>query len=42
MYVYCIRELGLDIEKVNANNFYKDWIRTCELEARRRMLSGNR
>ena len=46
--LYCCRrwegnsDAALDIEKVNANNFYKDWIRTCELEARRRMLSGNR
>ena len=30
-------DAALGIEKVNANNFYKDWIRTCEIEARRRM-----
>lgn len=41
--VYCCRrwegnsDAALSIEKVNANNFYKDWIRTCELEARQRM-----
>lgn len=29
-------DASLSLEKTNANNFYKDWIRTCELEARRR------
>ena len=27
-------DAALTIEKVNSNNYYKDWIRTCELEAR--------
>lgn len=38
--VYCCRrwegnsDAALSVEKANANNFYKDWIRTCEMEAR--------
>lgn len=35
-------DAALSIEKVNANNSYKDWIRTCELEARRKALSAGR
>ena len=41
--LYCCRrwdgnsDAALDIEKVNANNLYKDRIRTWELEARIRM-----
>ncbi len=41
--LYCCRrwegnsDAALSLEKSNANNFYKDWIRTCELDAR---LSG--
>lgn len=36
---YCRRwegnsDAALSIDKVNANNFYKDFLRTCELEAR--------
>ena len=27
-------DAALSVEKVNANNFYKDFLRTCELEAR--------
>ena len=27
----------LSVEKVNANNAYKDWLRTVELEARIRL-----
>ena len=43
--VYCCRrwdgnsDAALSIEKVNANNLYKDSIRTVELAARRRMLA---
>lgn len=43
--LYCCRrwegnsDAALDIEKVNANNLYKDRIRTWELEARMRMSS---
>ena len=43
--LYCCRrwdgnsDAALDIEKVNANNLYKDRIRTWELEARIRMAS---
>ena len=33
-------DAALSIEKVNANNFYKDKIRTVELEARKRMNEG--
>ena len=42
--LYCCRrwdgnsDAALDIEKVNANNLYKDRIRTWELEARIRMM----
>lgn len=41
--LYCCRrwegnsDAALDIERVNANNFYKDRVRTWELEARLRM-----
>ena len=35
-------DAALDIEKVNANNLYKDRIRTWELEARIRMCSRSR
>ena len=44
--LYCCRrwegnsDAALDIEKVNANNLYKDRIRTWELEARIRMNDG--
>ena len=44
--LYCCRrwegnsDAALSLEKVNANNFYKDWIRTCELEARRSGREG--
>lgn len=49
---YCRRwegnsDAALDIDRVNANNSYKDWLRTVELEARIRrnaspeVLSGN-
>jgi hypothetical protein len=44
--LYCCRrwegnsDAALSIEKVNANNLYKDRIRTWELEARIRMNSG--
>lgn len=31
----------LDIEKVNANNFYKDWVRTIEIIARQRKNKTN-
>ena len=27
-------DAALSIDKVNANNFYKDFLRSCELEAR--------
>lgn len=33
-------DAALDIDRVNANNYYKDWIRTCELEARRRGMEA--
>jgi hypothetical protein len=41
--MYCCRrwdgnsDAALDVEKINANNQYKDRIRTWELEARLRM-----
>ena len=44
--LYCCRrwegnsDAALDVEKVNANNLYKDRIRTWELEARIRMNDG--
>lgn len=44
--LYCCRrwegnsDAALSIEKTNSNNFYKDWIRTCELEARLRGKGG--
>jgi hypothetical protein len=44
--LYCCRrwegnsDAALDVEKVNANNLYKDMIRTWELEARIRMNDG--
>ena len=44
--LYCCRrwegnsDAALDIEKVNANNLYKDRIRTWELEARIAMNEG--
>ena len=31
-------DAALSIEKLNANNLYKDWIRTCELEARQNIV----
>ena len=31
-------DAALSIEKLNANNLYKDWIRTCELEARKNII----
>ena len=46
--LYCCRrwegnsDAALDVEKVNANNLYKDRIRTWELEARLRLGSKNR
>ena len=33
-------DAALSIEKVNANNLYKDRLRTLEIEARQRMVSG--
>ena len=33
-------DAALSVEKVNANNLYKDRLRTLEIEARRRMVSG--
>ena len=33
-------DAALSIEKVNANNLYKDRLRTLEMEARQRMVSG--
>ena len=33
-------DAALDVEKVNANNLYKDRLRTWELEARIRMNRG--
>jgi hypothetical protein len=44
--LYCCRrwegnsDAALDVEKINANNMYKDRIRTWELEARIRMNDG--
>lgn len=44
--VYCCRrwegnsDAALSIDRVNANNLYKDGIRTAELAARRQMLKG--
>ena len=35
-------DAALDIEKANANNAYKDWLRTVELEARIKMNAGSR
>ncbi len=46
--LYCCRrwegnsDAALNIEKINANNQYKDRIRTWELEARMRMLSRSK
>lgn len=46
--LYCCRrwegnsDAALDVVKVNANNLYKDRIRTWELEARIRKVSGKR
>ena len=46
--LYCCRrwegnsDAALSLEKSNANNFYKDWIRTCELEARLSMGRSDR
>lgn len=28
-------DADLSVDKVNANNYYKDFLRTCELDARR-------
>ena len=42
--IYCCRrwegnsDAALSIEKVNANNWYKDGVRTIELAARKRLL----
>ena len=33
-------DAALSVEKVNANNLYKDRLRTLEIEARQRMVSG--
>lgn len=33
-------DAALDIEKINANNLYKDRLRTLEISARRQMLQG--
>lgn len=33
-------DAALNVEKVNANNKYKDWLRTVELTARKRMNQG--
>ncbi len=33
-------DAALSVEKVNANNKYKDWLRTVELTARKRMNQG--
>lgn len=30
-------DAALSPDKVNANNYYKDWIRTCELKARKKL-----
>jgi len=30
-------DAALSLERMNANNAYKDWLRTCEIAARRRM-----
>jgi hypothetical protein len=27
-------DAALSVERVNANNAYKDWLRTCEIKAR--------
>ena len=35
-------DAALDVEKVNANNFYKDRLRTWELEARIAMNSSRK
>lgn len=32
-------DAALSVEKINRNNYYKDWIRTLELTARRQMLA---
>ena len=34
-------DAALDIEKTNANNLYKDWLRTVEIEARIRLSRKN-
>ncbi len=34
-------DAALSVERVNANNLYKDRLRTLEIEARRRMVGGN-
>lgn len=33
-------DAALSVEKVNANNYYKDFLRTCELEARIQLNEG--
>lgn len=32
-------DASLDVEKANSYNYYKDWIRTCELDIRREIMS---
>ncbi len=34
-------DAGLSLERANANNTYKDWLRTIEIEARMRLNRGN-
>ena len=34
-------DAALSVDRVNANNLYKDRLRTLEIEARRRMVAGN-
>ncbi len=33
-------DAALDVDRVNANNSYKDWIRSVELAARQRLVAG--